>query len=75
LDRYETTFALDQFVVRGQKVSLLKSWPNDWAVFLTPMPYDQGDGPERPILLGTFPQRPEYTEMDALLLENTKKEQ
>jgi len=62
LDRYETTYALDQFVVRGQKVSLLKTWPDDWCVFLTPLDADQSAK-----LLGTFPDRPDYSEMDKLV--------
>jgi hypothetical protein len=82
LDRYTTTYTLDQFVVRGIKLSLLKAWPNDWHVFFTPMPYDtikKGDstcsdnnsasnnhnGPE---LLGTFPERPTYQELDDAIL-------
>ena len=69
LDRYETTFALDQFVVRGRKISLLRAWPNDWAVFLTPMPYDTADDGGEAKLIGTFSKRPEYAEMDALLLQ------
>lgn len=62
LDRYETTYALDQFVVRGQKVSLLKSWPEDWCVFLAPLDTD-----EDAKLLGTFSDRPDYSQMDELV--------
>lgn len=70
LDRYETTFAIDQFVVRGQKMSLMKSWPHDWCVYLTPMA--AGGGAE---LIGTFENRPEYSKMDDLLRDVMKKKE
>lgn len=71
LDRYETTFAMDQFVMRGNKVSLLKVWPHDWSVFWTPLRYSQqGDDEDtRAQLLGTFQDRPDYQQMDQLLQE------
>jgi hypothetical protein len=67
LDRYETVYALEQFVVRGYKVSLLRAWPHDWAAFWTPMPYDNDNDGRRPRLIGTFSKRPEYDELDSLL--------
>jgi len=73
LDRYPTTFALDQFVVRGRKISLLKVWSYDWCVFLAPMDFS-GDAAE---LVGSFAERPEYDKIDALIEEciRKKKEQ
>eukprot|EP00980_Cylindrotheca_fusiformis_P009330 scaffold2047_cov129-Cylindrotheca_fusiformis.AAC.9 len=66
LDRYETTFALDQFIMRGQKISLLKAWPTDWSVYWTPLE-GKRKTVEAPRLLGTFVDRPEYTELERLL--------
>ena len=62
LNRYETTFAMDQFIVRGQQVSLVKSWPLDWTVYLNAA---NGDAASEPI--GTFAERPKYQEIDVLL--------
>ena len=62
LDRYEVTYALDQFVVRGQKISILKAWPHDWSVFLTPM-----KGVKDSRLIGEFVSRPEYSQIDELV--------
>lgn len=66
LDRYETTYAVDQFVVRGRQVSLLKCYSNDWAVFVkngedTTMPAER---------VATFPDRPEYKDIDAALVKH-----
>ena len=72
LDRYEATFALDQFVLRGQKVSLLRAWPHDWSVYLTTLegtePSDDArlDGGGQARLLATFAERPEYKVLDEL---------
>mmetsp|Transcript_16659 Transcript_16659/g.24629 ORF Transcript_16659/g.24629 Transcript_16659/m.24629 type:complete len:276 (+) Transcript_16659:68-895(+) len=68
-DRYETTFAIDQFVVRGQKLSLLRTWDQEWVVFLTPMPYESIK--EGPKVIGTFTERPTYSEIDALLVSTS----
>ena len=61
----------DQFVIRGQKMSLLKVWPHDWCVFLTPITYGNNNSQEKANqqaqLLGTFAQRPEYSQMEELL--------
>ena len=62
LNRYETTFAMDQFIVRGQQVSLVKSWPLAWTVYLNAA---NGDAASEPI--GTFAERPKYEEIDVLL--------
>ena len=82
LNRYELTYCVDQFVVRGIKLSLLKEYGQDWAVFLTPMPYekdvmDKAGGEYSNVqakLIGTFPNRPEYKELDTLLLQKLKEE-
>lgn len=75
MDRYETTYAVDQFVVRGQKCSLLKVWPHDWCVFWSNLPYDQQqqEGTPAAKFLGSFPERPSYQAMDDLLLEAMKR--
>lgn len=71
LDRYETTYALDQFVVRGRKVSLLKSWPDDWALYVA------GNDASMAMasLVTTFDSkgRPEYKDIDAALREHIRK--
>ena len=72
LDRYETTFALDQFIVRGQKVSLLRVWPEDWCVYVTSLDGTEArddarlDGAGQARLLGTFAERPAYKDVDEL---------
>lgn len=74
MDRYKTTYAVDQFVVRGQKCSLLKVWPHDWCVFWSNLPYDEQpqEGTSAAKFLGSFPERPSYQTMDDLLLEAMK---
>ena len=67
LDRYKTTYAVDQFVVRGQKCSVLKVWPHDWCVFAANLPYDSGREPKVPTFLGSFPERPPYEVIDDLV--------
>ena len=108
LDRYEVTYCVDQFVVRGIKLSLLKEYNQPWAVFITPMPYNkikqkeqktaptltststtltdatitnnlvqqqrQQQSPLQPQLIGTFPHRPSYQELDTLLVEYLTKQ-
>jgi hypothetical protein len=71
LDRYETTYAVDQFVVRGQKCSLIKVWPHDWCVFASNLPYDTVAGVttgKGATFLGSFPERPPYKVTDELML-------
>lgn len=67
LDRYEITYAVDQFVIRGQKCSLLKVWPHDWCVYVATLPYDIPKGGERATFLGAFPTRPSYEKVDELI--------
>ena len=62
LDRYETTFAMDQFIVRGRQVSLVKSWSLDWTVYLNAA---EGGADSEPV--GIFTERPKYKEIDSLL--------
>jgi hypothetical protein len=74
LDRYPVTFAIDQFIMQGQKLNLLKTWPGDWSVFWTRIDYQKsGKDQPSPQLLGTFSERrPEYWEMERLLKEALK---
>ena len=72
LDRYPVTYALDQFIIKGHKVSLLKCWPHDWCVYWNPLPQPgqrKGDNFVEPKLLGNFEQRPDYTVVEKLLLQ------
>ncbi len=66
LDRYETTYAIDQFVVKGNKLSLLKAWPCDWCVYYTPLPQPGSPTKPPPKLLGMFCERPEYAQIEEL---------
>lgn len=68
LDRYETTFALDQFIVKGNKISLFKSWPSEWCVYWTPLTQSKNNEDFDPKLLGTFPNRPAYSEVETLVV-------
>ena len=85
LDRYETTYALEQFVVRGEKLQLLKAYPHPWHVFLTVLGEEETveestrmdariDGGGQARLLGTFDARPEYKQLDELVRDRQKKE-
>lgn len=65
LDRYETTYAVDQFVVRGRKISLLKCYQQDWFMFVG----DEKDHTLPDEWVATFSQRPEYKEVDTAILE------
>jgi len=78
LDRYETTYALEQFVLRGEKLSLLRAHPYPWHVFLTVLGEEATleesrrmdariDGGGQARLLGTFENRPEYKQLDELV--------
>ncbi len=66
IERYETTYAIDQFVVKGNKLSLLKAWPCDWCVYYTPLPQPGSATKPPPKLLGTFTERPEYSQIEDL---------
>jgi hypothetical protein len=76
LDRYETTYAVDQFVIRGKKCSVLKVWPHDWCVFGSNLPYDNNNSDENGgdgvTFLGSFPERPAYEVMDLLIQDALK---
>ena len=64
LDRYPTTYAVDQFVVRGRTISLLKCWSDKWAMFVR-----NEDDPSLPAdMMATFANRPEYKQIDEALL-------
>ena len=82
-DRYETTYALSQFVIRGEKLSLLKSHGEPWHVFLTVLGEEESteestrldahiDGGGQARLLGTFETRPEYRALDEIVREAQK---
>ncbi|CAJ1968946.1 unnamed protein product [Cylindrotheca closterium] len=72
LDRYETTFALDQFIVKGNKISLFKSYPFDWTAYWTQLrPSGTRESDDSSIegatLLGSMPKRPTYLEVENML--------
>ena len=69
LDRYPVTYALDQFIIKGNKVSLLKSWPHDWCVYWKPLPQPGSNAVIEPKLLGQFDTRPDYATVERLLLK------
>ena len=82
-DRYETTYALSQFVVRGEKLSLLRAWPHPWHVFVTVLGEEatveestrmdaRMDGGGQARLLATFAERPEYKQLDELVRASQK---
>lgn len=82
-DRYETTYALSQFVVRGEKLSLLRAWPHPWHVFLTVLGEEATveesrlvdvriDGCGQARLLGTFESRPAYKLIEELVRESQR---
>lgn len=69
LDRCETTYAVDQFVVRGKKISLLKCWSDDWVLFVK-----NDQDPSMPAeRMATFASRPEYKDIDEVLLTHAKR--
>merc|ERR1712127_492578 len=63
LDRYETTYALDQFIVKGRKVSLLKCWSEDWVLFVG----SETDPSLPPSAVASFCDRPEYKDIEVAL--------
>lgn len=84
LDRYDTTYALEQFVLRGEKLTLLKAHPHPWHVFLTVLGEEPTveestrmdariDGGGQARLLGAFDKRPAYTHLDELVRVSQKK--
>ena len=66
LDRYETTYAVDQFIVRGRKVSLLKCWSEDWILFVG----DENDPLKPATMVASFDSRPEYKDIDVSLVNH-----
>ncbi|KAL7435569.1 hypothetical protein ACHAXM_004732 [Skeletonema potamos] len=66
LDRYETTYAVDQFIMRGRQISLLKCWSSDWGLYAN----NDGDGKDKFMpaeLIARYATRPEYKDIDAAL--------
>lgn len=69
LDRFSTTYAVDQFVVRGRQVSLLKCWKDDWRLFVA-----NEDDPSLPATMAAcFETRPEYKDIDEVLRKPAKR--
>lgn len=64
LDRYTITYAVDQFIVRGRKVSLLKRWSENWAMFL----HSEDDTSSSAEMVATFNNRPTYKEIDEIVI-------
>ncbi len=64
LDRYETTYAIDQFIVRGKQISLLKCWYSDWGLYVSK---DEKDKSVPAELIASYVTRPEYKDIDATL--------
>ena len=75
LDRYETTYALDQFIVRGRQISLLKCWSSDWGLYAAVNNNSDGKKDESVAaeLIASYATRPEYKDIDAVLKEAVKK--
>ena len=73
LDRYVTTYAVDEFIVAGERVGLLKCWPNDWAVYLAADPDDATNMEVMSCLIATFEERPEYKQIEKALKEYRSK--
>ena len=69
LDRYETTYAVDEFIVANERVGLLRCWPDDWAVYIATK--EKKDDPTNmevmSSLLATFEERPEYKQIEKAL--------
>ena len=73
LDRYVTTYAVDEFIVAGERVGLLKCWPNDWAVYIASNPDDAANMEVMSSLIATFEERPEYKQIEKALKEYRSK--
>jgi len=69
LDRYETTYAVDEFIVANERVGLLKCWPNDWAVYIATREKknDPTNMEVMSSLIATFEVRPEYKQIEKAL--------
>ena len=83
LDRFTTTFALDEFVVRGTRISRWQQYNHgtkhpQWFIFRAPLPYDKKKtNPTSATMaeyLGSFDEKPDYEQVDQLLLLQMKKD-
>jgi len=72
LDRYATTYAVDEFIVAGERVGLLKCWPKPWAVYIAANA-DASNMEEMSFLIATFEERPEYKQIEKALKEYKSK--
>mmetsp|Transcript_57742 Transcript_57742/g.130838 ORF Transcript_57742/g.130838 Transcript_57742/m.130838 type:complete len:113 (+) Transcript_57742:61-399(+) len=61
---FETTFCLEQFVIRGTELKYYRSFPSAWHVFLT------GDAGESIYLGCSGDKRPDYNKVENLLGAN-----
>lgn len=74
LDRYTVTFAVDQFIIRGRRICLVKAWPDDWTMYDMSTPSTgRTRATTTPTCLGCFVDRPTYQQMDDLLLASIRK--
>ena len=60
---FQTTFALESYVIRGSELRYLLTYGNDWRIYITD---DDGE----PLFLGESASRPDYNRIDALLEKN-----
>jgi hypothetical protein len=60
---FQTTFALEAYVIRGSELKYLKTWGSDWKIYITD---DEG----QPLFLGESTTRPDYNRIDDLLEKN-----
>ena len=91
LDRFVTSFALDEFVVRGNRISRWFQYGGDhsslhpcqqehapWRIYRAPLPYSNKKGKDKTTAvaeyLGSFDEKPEYAQLDQLLLLEMKKD-
>mmetsp|Transcript_12560 Transcript_12560/g.20925 ORF Transcript_12560/g.20925 Transcript_12560/m.20925 type:complete len:279 (+) Transcript_12560:38-874(+) len=61
LERYTTTYALDQFIVKNEQMSRLCVYPDDWCVFVK-------DADKNDKYLGSFKDKPDYAQMEEVLV-------
>jgi len=87
LDRFPVTFALDEFVVRGTRISRYyccdpssetTMGTNRWLVFRAPLPYAKSENNNinngEAEYLGSFEEKPNYEQVDQLLLLKKKQD-
>jgi hypothetical protein len=65
LERYPTTYALEQFVVKNEQMSRLFVYPEEWGVFVK----DAGKNDQ---YLGSFKDKPDYVQMEELLVRSKR---